>query len=82
MQTGDEIMEIPEEDSASVIFHMHVEGKLEKLTLYAMRLMEASDPVFEKVNTYSDQNIRVTTDSLSQKPAKERCYISVLLSEP
>lgn len=82
MQTGDEIMEIPEEDSASVIFHMHVEEKLEKLTLYAISLMEASDPVFEKVNTYCDQNICVTTNSLSQKSAKERCYVSVLLSKP
>lgn len=82
MKNGDRIMDIPEECGTSIIFHMHIEGKLEKLTLYAINLNEASDLLFEKVDAYCDREIGLTTDSLLKKPEEERYYISASLSKP
>ena len=80
MAIGDDVMEILEEDSASVIFGMHAVGKLEELTLYAINLNEVSDAVFDEVNAYCDQNIGFTTDSLSANPEDGPLYVSVIRS--
>lgn len=82
IKIGDNVMDILEEDSSSVIFGMHTAGNLEALTLYAINLNEASDDAFEEVNAYCDQNIGFTTDSLSQKPANGQHYVSVTLLKP
>lgn len=82
MEVGDALMELPEE-SDDVIFHMHVAGELEELTLYVVNLnevlhaKEVPDRVFEKIREYCDRNIGFTTDSLVKKPEKSPCYVSV-----
>lgn len=77
MKNGDKVMDIPKKDSFSVIFHMHVEGNLEKLTLFAMNLNEASDPVFEEVEAYCNQKVGFTADLLSKAPEAGCHYVSV-----
>lgn len=83
MKTGDEAMDIPEEeiDDIRTIYHMHIEGNLEELTLYVMNFNEASDKAFLENQEYCDQKIHFTTDSYSKKPAKGRNYVSVILSK-
>ena len=80
MEIGNKIMDLPEDDS-SAIFSMHVEGNLETLTLYAIKLSEVSGEVFEKVDTYCDRNINLTTDSLMNKPANGSVYLSIVFPE-
>lgn len=83
METGDEVMDIPEEgiDDMGTIYNMYIEGKLEELTLYVMNLNEASDKVFIECEEYCNQNIHFTTDSYTKKPTKGRNYLSVMLSK-
>lgn len=79
VKNGDKIMEIPKKDSFSVIFHMNMEEKLEKLTLYAINLNEASDSVFEEAEAYCSEKIGFTTDSLLKESGEEHYYVSVTL---
>lgn len=81
MKTGDEVMEIPKEeiDNIRTIYHMHIEGKMEELTLYVMNFNEASDKAFSENQEYCDHNIHFTTDSYSKKLTKGRNYVSVML---
>lgn len=81
MKTGDEVMDIPEEeiDDIRTIYHMYIEGNLEELTLYVMNFNEASDKAFIENLEYCNQNIQYTTDSYSKKSTKERNYVSVSL---
>lgn len=83
MKTGDEVMDIPEEeiDDIRTIYHMYIEGKLEELTLYVMNFNEASDKAFIENQEYCNQNIHFTTDSYSKKPTEGRNYVSVMLSK-
>lgn len=83
MKTGDEVMDIPEEeiDDIRTIYHMYIKGKLEELTLYVMNFNEASDKAFIENQAYCDQNIHFTTDSYSKKPINGRNYVSVMLSK-
>lgn len=83
MKTGDEVMDIPEEeiDDIRTIYHMYIEGKLEELTLYVMNFNEASDKAFIENKEYCNQNINFTTDSYSKKSTKGRKYVSVMLSK-
>lgn len=78
MKVGNEIMDIPKNDF-SVIFGMYMDEKLEMLALYAMDLSNASDAVFSEVNTYCDQSLSFTTDSLSKKTMDGQKYISIVL---
>lgn len=78
MKAGNEILDVPENDF-SVIFGMYMDEKMEMLALYAMDLSNASDAVFSKVNTYCDQSLSFTTDSLSKKTMDEQKYISIVL---
>lgn len=82
MKNGDEIMDIPEKDRFSIIFHMFAEENLKELTLYAINRNEASDAVFEEADAYCRKNICVTADSLLEKSGRERCYVSVTLPKP
>lgn len=81
MKNGDSIMDLPEKDSFSAIFHMQIEGKLEKLTLYAINLNEASDSVFGKAEAYCNREIGITADSLLKEPGEGGYYVSVTLSK-
>ena len=82
METGDEAMEIPEETGEiSTIYHMYVEGQLEKLTLYVMNFNEASEEVFVANQEYCKKNIGFTTNSYSKRAAKRPSYISVVPSK-
>lgn len=81
MKTGDEMMDIPEEEIGDIrtIFHMYTKGKLEELTLYVMNFNEASDEAFGKNKEYCDQNIAFTTDAYSKKSTKGCNYQSIIL---
>lgn len=80
METGDEVMEISEEDGGiSTIYHMYTEGELEELTLYVMNLNEASDEVFIRNKAFCNQNIHFTTDSYFKKSTQDPKYVSAIL---
>ena len=81
MQIGDEIMDIPEEDSFQVLFHMSVEGKLEEVFLYALKLREVSQMDFEKVDAYCKQNVRFTRDLATKEILNERYYTTMIVSK-
>lgn len=79
MRNGDEIMDIPEEDSLKKIFCMYAEDKLQELKLYVLNLNEVSMVNFEKMNEYCMQNICFTTKLLCRGIANRRQYTSVML---
>lgn len=79
MKVGDDMMDIPEEESFKNIFYMSVEDKLEELKLYVVNLNEVSLIDFEKVNEYCSNNICFTTDLHSKRVTGRRCYTTVML---
>ncbi len=80
MQTGNKVMDIPEEDSDDfrIIYHFIPKENLEELMLYVMNINEANDEAFIKNSTYCEENIPITTNSYS-KVSKKPKYISVII---
>lgn len=80
LATGDEIMDIPEEENGDIrtIYHMYTEGNLDVLTLYVMNINDASDKVLNQNKEYCDKNIHYTTMSYLERKTKEQKYVSVV----
>ena len=79
MEIGDEIMDIPEEKSLDVIYHMYVEEKLEDLIFCVVNLQEYSHIDWEKVDTYCMEKVPITTDSLIDYSTNMQYYVKLIL---
>lgn len=74
MKFGNELMNIPEESGEDIIFHMFINNCLDDLTIYAVRIDEISEKIFEMIDVYCNQNVSFTTDLITKKDEYQQCY--------